>query len=113
MKTPLPEIIFSVLSVLASGCIGISDRTSGKIEHLYQPTCEDAELVAIPFRDGSKMSSEGRIAKAYCTVILPLTVVDLPFEVVFDTVFVPWDAWEAGKRRKGDSGKGGSEETTE
>lgn len=88
MRPFLLGAVLSAFAVLVSGCLGIVDRTSGRIEYLYQPTCEDAELVSIPFRDGSKMSSEGRIAKAYCTVVLPLTVVDFPFEVVLDTVFI-------------------------
>lgn len=104
-------IAFLWMLSLMSGCIGIQDRfLDKKIEYVYQPTCEDAELLAIPFRDGSNMSSEGRIAKAYCTVLLPLTVVDFPFEVVFDTILLPWDAWEASRNRKW---KPGTEETEE
>ena len=102
-------LVFLYTLSLMSGCIGIQDRfVDKKIEYVYQPTCEDAGLIAIPFRDGSKMSSEGRTAKAYCTLFLPLTVVDLPFEVVFDTIFLPWDVWEASKNRRW---KPGTEET--
>ena len=73
------------------------DRTDRKspIRHLYQPTCECAECVAIPFQE-RKFGEDG-IAQAFCTVLLPLTVVDLPFEAVLDTVLVPWDLWTIRK----------------
>ena len=91
------------MAVLATGCMGIMDRSGNKseISYLYQPTCEDAEMIAIPFKDGSKMSSEGRIAKAYCTVLLPVSIIDLPFEIIFDTVLIPWDLCVISSKKKG------------
>lgn len=99
----LSKYLIPVLSAILSGCIGIIDRTGNKseISYLYQPTCEDAEMISIPFKDGSKMSSEGRIAKAYCTVLLPVSIVDLPFEIVFDTVLIPWDLCVISSNKKG------------
>jgi uncharacterized protein YceK len=83
-----------------TGCIGIMDRTEYKtpIYRLYQPTCECAEGISIPFEE--RGSVEKRIAQAVCTVFLPVLVIDLPFEAVFDTLLMPWDAYLISKKEK-------------
>ena len=102
MKSIAVKALALSLAILAGGCIGMVDRfgSGAEIHGLYQPTRECADLVSIPFRKRGAGAEEG-IAKAFCTIVLPVTTIDLPFEVVFDTIFIPYDlcvsAGKAGK----------------
>ena len=54
-------------------------------------TCEVAEAIAAPFSRPS--GPEGGIAQAISTVILPVSIISLPFDATVDTAFLPWDLY--------------------
>ena len=87
------ELIHLLPAVLLAGCANLFYRTDASAPNggPYACTRGVAECVAAPFREPS--GPEGGIAKAYCTLLLPVTAVDLPFEAVLDTLLLPWDVW--------------------
>ncbi len=94
-------LIFAcALCVSFGGCCNIAER-DGKHSFAtppYYATCTVAGCIAIPFKD-KPAGPEGGIAQAYCTLLLPALVVDLPFEAVADTVMLPWDLWKGPKKK--------------
>jgi len=82
------------------GCLNIANRTDDdwKIRHVYSCTCDCAEAIALPFQ--KKQHGEAGIAQAICTMFLPVFVIDLPFEAVSDTVFLPWDIYKSHQNNK-------------
>ena len=86
----MKKLLVSML-LLLSGCANIANRNDGRSLSPYQCTCEMAASVAAPFRRAT--GPEGQIAKAYLTLLLPVSVVSLPLDAVLDTVFLPWDMW--------------------
>ena len=85
-------VILCALSLL-SGCANIITRTDcdSWATAPYQCTCEVAEAIAAPFSRPS--GPEGGIAQAICTVILPISIISLPFDAAVDTAFLPWDLY--------------------
>lgn len=90
--------VFKLVPVMAAlaalcGCANIMYRTNGSGPNRgpYFCTCEMAGCVAAPFTEPK--GPEGGIAKALCTLILPVTLVSLPCDAVLDTVFLPYDLW--------------------
>ena len=84
-------------AALLSGCANMLYR----IEPManggpFYCTVSVAELVALPFQ-GTPAGPEGGIAQAYATLLLPITLVDLPLEAVADTLILPWDFFREGK----------------
>ena len=84
---------------LAAGCGNLVNRTGdGPNRGPYASTAEIAECVAAPFSEPK--GSEGGIAKAYCTLLLPVTVLSLPFDAVIDTVMLPYDLWASRRKER-------------
>lgn len=63
---------------------------------VYEPTrgcCQCIRAGALAWC-GQQTSLDG-VGEAYTAIFLPFLVIDLPCEVVLDTVFLPWDiGWE-------------------
>ncbi len=78
-------------AALLSGCINVMYRTDGTSKNYgpYYCTGIMSASVAAPFSD--PVGPEGGIAKAWCTLLLPVTIIDLPLEAVADTLLLPWD----------------------
>ena len=96
-------IVSTALAAMAAlcGCANIVYRTDREPNRgPYFCTCEMAEAVAAPFTEPK--GPEGGIAKAVCTLLLPVTIVSLPCDAVLDTLFLPYDLWAYD----GDSGPG-------
>lgn len=85
-------ITLCALAMLA-GCANIITRTDCDLWATapYQCTCEVAEAIAAPFSRPS--GPEGGIGQAICTMILPISIISLPFDAAIDTVFLPWDLY--------------------
>ena len=86
--------LFPVVAIcICCGCANIITRTDcdSWATAPYQCTCEVAEAIAAPFSRPS--GPEGGIAQAICTVILPISIISLPFDAAIDTVFLPWDLY--------------------
>ena len=86
-------IIASIGVSLMTGCANIITRTDcdAWATAPYQCTCEVAEAIAAPFVRPS--GPEGGIGQAICTVILPISIISLPFDAAIDTAFLPWDLY--------------------
>jgi uncharacterized protein YceK len=86
--------LIAALLALAAGCCNVVTRpeygSTMWATPPYRCTCEVAECVAVPFSEPK--GPEGAIARAWCTVLLPAFLVDVPFDAVADTVMLPWDA---------------------
>lgn len=76
-----------------SGCMNISNHSSpvGSV-YAYSGTVDDALLIATPFQD--TYGPEGSIARAYATLLLPFTILDMPLEIVADTITLPYDIFQ-------------------
>ena len=83
--------LLAVSALALAGCCNIVQRPERAAWACdpYENTCEVAATLAIPFSDPK--GPEGGIAKAYCTLLFPVLLVDLPLDAVVDTVFLPWD----------------------
>ena len=80
------------ISLLAlSGCCNIMTRPEKPmwVCSPYENTVEVAKVLAAPFVEPT--GPEGGIAQAYATLFFPVFLLDLPFDAVVDTVFLPWD----------------------
>ena len=84
--------LLAVALLVCAGCCNLMMRPDAE-RNLgpYWCTCEVAETLAIPFSEPK--GPEGGIAKAWCTLLLPVTIIDLPLEAVVDTVLLPWDVF--------------------
>ena len=95
------KILIAILAAaLLSGCANILYRTDGS-ENFgpYYCTKVVAAFVAAPFTEPK--GQEGRIARAWCTLFLPVTVIDLPLDAVVDTLLFPYDFFaEDNNQRK-------------
>ena len=93
----MKKLAAMLAAALLSGCVNILYRTDGmdKNHGPYYCTCGIAECVAAPFTEPK--GPEGGIAKAWCTLLLPFTVIDLPLEAVVDTVLLPYDFFAEDK----------------
>ena len=90
--------------VTLCGCANIVYRTDSEPNRgPYFCTCEMAATVAAPFTEPK--GPEGGIAKAVCTLLLPVTVVSLPCDAVLDTLFLPYDLWAYDGDRGSKGGK--------
>lgn len=106
MSKLLSTVLAASAVVLLGGCANIALRTpvTGKpIAKVYQPTREQAEFTAMCACPQSFYSPTGSLDFCVENVFtLPLAVVpaaDLVVEAVFDTVFLPVDAYLAGSRK--------------
>lgn len=90
--------LLSAAMIALAGCCNIllrPERAAWACDP-YENTCEVAAVVAMPF--SVPKGPEGGIAKAYATLLLPVSLVDLPLEAVADTVFLPWDlGWKLAR----------------
>ena len=100
-------IIASIGVSLMTGCANIIVRTDcdSWATAPYQCTCEVSQAIATPFSRPS--GPEGGIAQAICTVILPISIISLPFDAVIDTLMLPWDLYNM------DDGHGGAADGNE
>lgn len=85
-------LAFVLLSVLHGGCMNLSSHRDGSGVRIYGGTRDDAKVIAIPFRKAN--NAEESIEKAYATILLPLSIIDLPFEIVADTLTLPYDVFQ-------------------
>ena len=82
---------------LLAGCFSIDHHKTGELPSdiaqsgIYSGTRADCGVVAVPFSDPK--GPEGGIAKALCTILLPVSIIDLPLELVADTVTLPYDIY--------------------
>jgi len=80
------------LTCLCSGCFNVVIHADGEGGNcMYAGTVACSHTIALPFVGAT--GPEASIAEAYATLFLPLTIVDLPFEVVADTITFPYDVW--------------------
>lgn len=97
----LISLLFSIcVCVSFCGCLNIANRFDDdwKISYVYSCTCDCAEAIALPFQ--KKQYGEAGVVQSICTMFLPLFVIDLPFEAVFDTVCLPWDIYKSNQNNK-------------
>lgn len=82
--------LLAIVLLACAGCCNLMMRPDAE-QNLgpYWCTCEVAETLAIPFSEPK--GPEGGIAKAYCTLLFPVILIDLPFDAAVDTVMLPWD----------------------
>lgn len=82
--------LLAMALLACAGCCNLMMRPDAE-QNLgpYWCTCEVAETLAVPFSEPK--GPEGGIAKAYCTLLFPVILIDLPFDAVVDTVMLPWD----------------------
>lgn len=89
----MKKILFGIALAALSGCanlIGHIDTYTRERELCpYYGTCSDADAIACAFREPT--GCEGVANNALATILLPVTLVDFPFEVVFDTITLPYD----------------------
>lgn len=97
----MKKLIFAAALTALCGCANIITRTDcdAWATAPYQCTCEVAEAIAAPFSRPS--GPEGGIAQAISTVILPISVISLPFDAVIDTLMLPWDLCNMGDKHGG------------
>lgn len=79
------------MTVALTGCCNWFLHTNGHYE-MYGGTTYQWEIVTSPFCDGHSYVSE------IATYFFPFVCLDLPFEVVSDTVTFPFDAWQTWER---------------
>ena len=87
----MKKLTAMLAAALLSGCANILYRTDGMDRNRcpYYCTRVVAASVAAPFTEPK--GPEGGIAKAWCTLLLPVTIIDLPLDAVVDTVLLPYD----------------------
>ena len=85
--------IVGLATLMLAGCMNIANHCSavGSV-YAYSGTVDDAELIAIPFQ--STYGAESDIARAYATLLLPFTILDMPLEIVADTITLPYDIFQ-------------------
>lgn len=93
----MKKLAAMLAAALLSGCANILYRTNGMDNNHgpYYCTCVMAASVAAPFTEPK--GPEGGIAKARCTLLLLVTIIDLPLEAAVDTVLLPWDIFAKDK----------------
>ena len=89
-----------VLSVLLQGCMCIDLHSSAykTPAGVYSGTRACAEVLAIPFRNYKGTAAAW--ARAHTIITYPLLLVDLPLEVISDTVTLPYDMYVSSVERK-------------
>jgi len=93
MNKALKALAAVALAVSLSGCCNYMLHRSGYAE-IYGGTRYQWDIVTAPFTDSKSYVSE------LATFFFPFVVVDLPCEVVFDTVTLPFDAWQTWSRNQ-------------
>lgn len=102
-------VIAALLLLLTSGCMNLCYVAQQREPHrnswaVYEPShsccqCIGSGVLAL---FGQTSSVDG-VGEAYCAIFLPLLIVDLPCEVVLDTVFLPWDiGWQVVRQDEND-----------
>lgn len=88
------QVVTVCALALCAGCINVFSHIDGTA-YPFVGTVECAKGIATPFvgADGS----EAGIEEAWMTLLLPILVVELPFEVVADVVTLPYDAYRKCK----------------
>jgi len=85
---------------ILSGCANIGGHLDPGVMtryiHPYYGTVANVEAIKVAFVDPT--GPEGLIAKSYAILLLPVLTVDLPLEVVADTVTAPYDTYKYIKR---------------
>lgn len=105
MKKCIISLLLIAGVTLISGCantvytLGLRnpDQPSMKAKWpVYEPTRQCAEWVGLGFRNVfTDYVGTDPYETAYAVVSLPISVIELPCEVVLDTVFLPWDiGWQ-------------------
>ena len=84
----------AMLLALCAGCINVFAHIDGTA-YPFGGTVECAKGIATPFvgADGP----EAGIEEAWATILLPILVVELPFEVVADVATLPYDVYKKCK----------------
>ena len=82
--------LLAIALLACAGCCNLMMRPDAE-QNLgpYWCTCEVAETLAVPFSEPK--GPEGGFAKAYCTLLFPVILIDFPFDAAVDTVMLPWD----------------------
>lgn len=81
-----------VALALVCGCVNIIEHTDNPRGAVpYAGTCGCCETIKGAFV--TPKGPEGGMEQAYCQLFLPVTIVDLPLEVVADTVTLPYDTY--------------------
>ena len=104
MKTAVKAMAAALAVALCAGCFNVAVRMSPytTIDQCYLATSMDAEMIAAPFVEESDLID--RAQKDIAIPLLPFAIVDLPLEVVLDTVFLPYDYW-VSRHPESDAGK--------
>ena len=87
-------------SALLCGCFNIAVRVSpyAEIDQCYLATSMDWEMVSAPFRkDADALDT---VQRDIAIPLLPVSIIDLPFEAVLDTLFLPYDYRVSRKETK-------------
>lgn len=85
------KILTISLILILSGCANRIMHSDGYVVYPYSGTTEVTKIIALPF-EGRK-SSDAEVVQARATRLLPFFIVDFPFEVVADTVTLPYDTY--------------------
>ena len=88
------------VATLAGGCFNIAVRVSPytEIDQCYLATSMDWDMVSAPFRkDADALDT---VQSDIAIPLLPVSIIDLPFEVVLDTLFLPYDYSVSRKEKK-------------
>ena len=82
--------------------VSTNDTIMIKTFHVYQGTSDMLYALDAPLRlftDPPK-GPEGDIENAFMTLFWPIEFIDLPFEFVFDTLFLPYDGYRQYRNSK-------------
>lgn len=87
--------ILTVMFFSVFGCVNVAHRF-GEDRNRGPYYCTKVALDGIATGFGKSDISSG-FEKAVCGVLLPVLIIDLPFDAVVDTVMLPWDTIQQGK----------------
>lgn len=93
MKNLFKILSVAVIAAFMSGCCNFMLHKEGDAE-IYGGTRYQWKLVKAPF------NGKNTIVAEMATFFYPFVIVDLPCEVVFDTLTLPLDCWQTWERNK-------------
>ena len=89
MKSKPFQFVMACVLALLAGCINVFSHIDGTA-YSFGGTVECAKCIATPFAGAD--GPEACIEESLATILLPVLVVELPFEAVADVITLPYDA---------------------